>query len=103
KIENVKVFGFSGAGIDVETSNSSLTFVTDTSTTNNGAAGVLVKPTAGAAHATLFNVTAGENTAGFLADSTAGGTVSMAIWRSSAVQNSTGVGGNGGGAAVLLG
>jgi len=105
-VENCDIFGFSGAGIDVEPSGTTLTYVSNTSTVNNGNGGVLVKPLASAtAKAVMFGARADLNSAGFVVDSTggAGAVATMTISRSSATMNGTGVLSNGGSATVLIG
>jgi hypothetical protein len=106
-IENCDIFGFSGAGVDLENSGTGLAYITNTPTTHNGLAGVLAKPAAGGTlHVAVFGAKADLNAAGFIVDSTAGAggnAATLTIWGSSANMNGVGVSANGGAATLVIG
>jgi hypothetical protein len=102
-IENCDIFGFSLHGIDIETAGSTLTYVTNTSTTHNGTGVYLFAPAGGSAHGSFVDVRADQNSFGFLVDGAGGGSAAMTITRSTATMNGTGVIATGAGAQLLIG
>ena len=81
-VENCDVIEFGQNGINITSGANSRTSVINTILASNTLAGIQVRPTAGTANVSLFNVRSLGNGVGGWGDATGGGTVKMTISKS---------------------